>query len=101
MKKEKKSYSKCDWILEDVAQRCYGVSILEDGQSPGGHGSEQPAVAEPAFSKVLGEMISRDVELKTRFKWHWIEVFNTNKKGKGMIEGSLTLENNLFCSHMV
>lgn len=87
--------------MEDVAQRCRGASILEDGRDLTGHGPEQPAVAEPAFSKVLDSMISRGVKLKARFKLHRIEVFNTDKKEKDTMKGSLTLENNPFCSCVV
>lgn len=100
-KTKQKPHSRSDWILEDVAQTCHGVSILEHGQNLTGHGPEQPARTQSAFSEVLDWMISRSVKLKSRFKWHWIKVYSKNKKEKGMMKGSLTLENNLFCSHMV
>lgn len=42
----------CDWTLEEVAQWGCGISSLGDAQNLSGHGSEQPAAAYPALSRV-------------------------------------------------
>lgn len=43
-------------MLDQVARRGY-----EDAQNPTGHGLEQPALADPALSRELEEVISRDL----------------------------------------
>lgn len=40
--------------MQHVAQRCYGVSILEDTKNPTGQGPEQPSVGHPALSREIG-----------------------------------------------
>jgi len=40
--------------LQQVAQRCCGVSILEDSKNPTGHGSEQLSLGHPALSREVG-----------------------------------------------
>lgn len=78
---KKKSHNKGEWILKDAVQRCFGVSIFEDGEIPAGHSPEQPAVVELALSKVLDGVLSRGAKLQTRFKWHWIKsLIHTRKK---------------------
>lgn len=52
MEKKQKGF-KCegDQTPEQVAQRCCGVSILEDTQDVTGHSPREPALADSALSK--------------------------------------------------
>lgn len=42
----------CD--LEQIIQGCYGVSIIGDTQTLSGHGPEQPALGETAWTGKAG-----------------------------------------------
>lgn len=48
-------YCECGQILEQVAKKDLGVSILESSKNLNGHGPEQPAETEPALSSGVGQ----------------------------------------------
>lgn len=54
------SYCEDGQTLEKIALRGGGLPILGDTQNTTRQGPEQPAQVDPAFSKVLDWMISRD-----------------------------------------
>lgn len=46
-------------VVEQVAQKCYGISAFGDIQNTTEHASEQPALVDPSVGQVLYQRIPR------------------------------------------